>query len=226
MTSDYYVGLYSVASKVTALLKQLLGAVIVVTVPRLACLYGQKGGEFFQKLARQIPDLLVILALPAACALFALGEEVVILTADLDFAPAAGAMKLLDRTLVFSLLGWFYMAAVLVPARQEKAALLAISIASVVNVSLNFLLIPAFKEAGAALATLLADLVTCLACYFLAKKSARLLPSGKKLASSLLDCLYVTGSCWNLSVEVDGSRKGEIFVQSRQKTCEAVALTI
>lgn len=68
MTSDYYVGLYSVASKVTALLKQLLGAVIVVTVPRLACLYGQKGGEFFQKLARLIADLLVTLALPAACA--------------------------------------------------------------------------------------------------------------------------------------------------------------
>ncbi|WP_269323019.1 oligosaccharide flippase family protein [Lactobacillus delbrueckii] len=112
MTSDYYdVGLYLVASKVTALLKQLLGAVIVVTVPRLACLYGQKGGEFFQKLARQI--------------------------ADLDFAPAAGE----------------------------------------------------------ALATLLADLVTCLACYFLAKKSARLLPSGKKLASSLLGCLYVYLVC-------------------------------
>ena len=169
MTSDYYVGLYSVASKVTALLKQLLGAVIVVTVPRLACLYGQKGGEFFQKLARQI--------------------------ADLDFAPAAEAMKLLGLALVFSLLGWFYMAAVLVPARQEKSALLAISIASVVNVSLNFLLIPAFKEAGAALATLFADLVTCLACYFLAKKSARLLPSGKKLASSLLGCLYVYLVC-------------------------------
>ena len=113
------------ASKITALLKQLLGAVIVVTVPRLACLYGQKGGEFLQKLAR-----------------------------------------------------------------QERAALLAISIASVVNICLNLLLIPAFKEAGAALATLLADLVTCLACYFLAKKSAHLLPSGKKLASSLLDCLY------------------------------------
>lgn len=152
MTSDYYVGLYSLASKVTALLKQLLGAVIVVTVPRLACLYGQKGGEFLQKLAR-----------------------------------------------------------------QEKEALLAISIASVVNVNLNFLLIPAFKEAGAALATLLADLVTCLACYFLAKKLARLLPSGKKLPSSLLGCLYVTGSCWNLSVEVDRSSKGEIFVQNRQK---------
>ena len=137
----------------------------------------------------------MILALPVACALFALGEEVVILTADLDFAPAAGAMKLLGLALVFSLLGWFYMAAVLVPARQEKAALLAISIASVVNVSLNFLLIPAFKEAGAALATLLADLVTCLACYFLAKKAARLLPSGKKLASSLLGCLYVYLVC-------------------------------
>lgn len=130
MTSDYYVGLYSVASKVTALLKQLLGAVIVVTVPRLAYLYGQKGGEFLQKLAR-----------------------------------------------------------------QEKGALLAISIASVVNVNLNFLLIPAFKEAGAALATLLADLVTCLACYFLAKKSARLLPSGKKLPSSFLGCLYVYLVC-------------------------------
>jgi hypothetical protein len=34
----------TVASKVTALLKQLLAAMIVVTVPRLACLYGQKVG--------------------------------------------------------------------------------------------------------------------------------------------------------------------------------------
>lgn len=195
MTSDYYTGLYSVASKVTALLKQLLGAVIVVTVPRLACLYGQKGGGFFVKLARQIGDLLLTLALPASCALFVLGEEVVILTADLDFAPAAGAMKLLGLTLVFSLLAWFYMAAVLVPARQEKAALLAISLASVVNVGLNFLLIPAFKEKGAALATLLADIVTCLACYFLAKRPARILPSGKKFLASLLGCFYVYLVC-------------------------------
>lgn len=95
----------TVAGKVTALLKQLLGAVIIVTVPRLACLYGQKGGEFFQKLARQIADLLVTLALPSACALFALG------------------------------------------------------------------------------------------CYFLAKKSVRLLPSGKKLASGWLGCLYVYLVC-------------------------------
>lgn len=95
----------TVAGKVTALLKQLLGAVIVVTVPRPACLYGQKGGEFFQKLVRQIADLLVTLALPSARALFALG------------------------------------------------------------------------------------------CYFLPKKSARLLPSGKKLASGLLGCLYVYLLC-------------------------------
>ncbi|GHN43385.1 lipid II flippase MurJ [Lactobacillus delbrueckii] len=214
MTSDYYVGLYLVASKVTAPLKQLLGAVIV---PRLACLYGQKGGEFFQKLAQQIADLLVTLALPAACALFALGEEVVILTADLDFAPAAGAMKLLGLALVFSLLGWFYMAAVLVPARQEKVALLAISITSVVNICLNFLLIPAFKEAGAALATLLADLVNLSGLLLFGEKVGPPLAQREKLASRLLGCLYVTGSCWNLSVEVDGSKKGEIFVKNRQK---------
>ena len=90
LASDYYVGLYSVASKVTALLKQLLGAVIVVSVPRLACLYGQKGGASFQRLARQLADLLAALVLPASCGLFALNEQVVVLTADLDFAPAAG----------------------------------------------------------------------------------------------------------------------------------------
>lgn len=56
-------------------------------------------------------------------------------------------------------------------------------------------LIPAFKEAGAALATSLADLVTCLACYFLAKKSARLFPSRKKMVSGLLGCLYVYFVC-------------------------------
>ncbi len=195
LASDYYVGLYSVASKVTALLKQLLGAVIVVSVPRLACLYGQKGGASFQRLARQLADLLAALVLPAACGLFALSEQVVVLTADLDFAPAAGAMSLLGLALVFSLFSWFYMAAVLVPARQEKAALLAVSLAAVVNVGLNWLLIPAYQATGAAAATLLADIAACVACCWLAKKEARLLPSWKKLASSLLGCLYVYLVC-------------------------------
>ena len=104
-------------------------------------------------------------------------------------------MSLLGLALVFSLFSWFYMAAVLVPARQEKAALLAVSLAAVVNVGLNWLLIPAYQATGAAAATLLADIAACAACCWLAKKEARLLPSWKKLASSLLGCLYVYLVC-------------------------------
>lgn len=57
----------TVASKVTALLKQLLGAMIVVTVPRLACLYGQKGlgpgATVFWAALWAIPGYFVILYL-------------------------------------------------------------------------------------------------------------------------------------------------------------------
>lgn len=64
-----------------------------------------------------------------------------------------------------------------------------------VNVGLNWLLIPAYQATGAAAATLLADIAACAACCWLAKKEARLLPSWKKLASSLLGCLYVYLVC-------------------------------
>lgn len=42
MTDDYTVGIYAVSSKVYSMMKSVLSAVLVVSIPRLANLYGTK----------------------------------------------------------------------------------------------------------------------------------------------------------------------------------------
>lgn len=192
-TSDYFVGLYAVAGKVYALLKQLLGAVIVVTIPRLAYLSNRQ--EQFQRLSRQIADVLTLLALPAACGLFALSEQVVVVTSAAAFAPAAGAMRVLSWSLIFTLFNWFYMACILVPRGKERLVLRAISAAAALNVLLNLYLIPRYQESGAALATLAGELAACVFCYLGARKEVQPLPGARNLFTSLLGCLYIYGVC-------------------------------
>ncbi len=49
MTDDYTVGIYAVSSKVYSMMKSVLSAVLVVSIPRLANLYGAQKNERVQR---------------------------------------------------------------------------------------------------------------------------------------------------------------------------------
>mgnify|MGYP000677102700 FL=1 len=65
MADDYTVGIYAVSSKVYSMMKSVLSAVLVVSVPRLANLYGTREIAKFKSVVQNITDVIALLLIPS-----------------------------------------------------------------------------------------------------------------------------------------------------------------
>lgn len=195
LSSDYYVGIYSVSTKIYILVKQLLSAIIIVSIPRLSYFYGNNERQEFTSLAKKIINSLVITVLPATVGLFALSKNIVVFISAPSFVDAQYSMEVLSLALVFSLFSWFYTSCILIPAKQEKLVLKATILSAIVNVGLNFALIPLWQERAAALTTVIAEACSLIICFIASKKIAHVLPTKSNLIESVIGCAYIVGVC-------------------------------
>ena len=104
-------------------------------------------------------------------------------------------MEVLSLALVFSLFSWFYTSCILIPAKQEKLVLKATILSAIVNVGLNFALIPLWQERAAALTTVIAEACSLIICFIASKKIAHVLPTKSNLIESVIGCAYIVGVC-------------------------------
>ena len=69
MADDYTVGIYAVSSKVYSMMKSVLSAVLVVSIPRLANLYGANKLSEFKEIVQNITDTITLLLIPSVAGL-------------------------------------------------------------------------------------------------------------------------------------------------------------
>ena len=118
MASDYEVGIYSVSSKIYRIVKQMLSAILIVSIPRLALLMGQRRMREYRKTLTQIFNILTMLVLPAVVGLFILSKEIVLLISNSAYIRAVSSLRLLSIALIFCIFGWIFNQCVLIPARK------------------------------------------------------------------------------------------------------------
>lgn len=164
MATDYEVGIYSVSAKIYRIVKQMLAAILVVSIPRLALLMGQNRVNEYRYTLTQIFNVLTLLVLPAVVGLFLLSKEVVLLISGVDYIQATRSLKLLSIALVFCIFGWIFNQCVLIPAKKEKVVLIATVISAIANISINFVLIPIWKENAVAFSTIVAEGIMMVIC--------------------------------------------------------------
>lgn len=82
MGTDFEVGIYSVSSKIYRIVKQMLAAILIVTIPRLSLLMGQKRIEEYKNILTQIFNVLIMLVLPSVTGLILLSKEAVLLISE------------------------------------------------------------------------------------------------------------------------------------------------
>ena len=170
ISGNYYVGLYSVATKVYTMLKSLLGALIVVSIPRLSSYLGTENKKQYVETSSIILNALITIAVPAMVGTFALSDEIVLILSGREYIAASMSLKILSVALVFSIFSWFYTSCVLVVNKQDRSVLKATTLAAVVNIVLNVILIPYFNQNAAALTTALAEFVSAFVCYLYGRK--------------------------------------------------------
>lgn len=192
LVDDTAVGLYSIAVKVYTIVKQVIAAVITVVIPRLT-LYA--GTDHFNPFFNRVLKTLSLMVLPAMTGLFILSDNVIEIVGGQEYLAATTSMQLLSIALGGSLFACLYATGALIPNMQEKPFMVATIISAVVNIVLNFVLIPYFQQEAAAFTTLVAEFLTLAICYYFARRYATLEGVGKTLLTVGIGCGAIAAVC-------------------------------
>lgn len=160
INNNYVVGIYSVSTKMYNIVKQLIAAILTVTIPRFALLWGRHRYREYRKLLLQISDALALISIPAAVGVYMLAPQIVILLSSAKYIRAVSSLRLLCPALIFSIFSWIFTSCVLIPAKRENKVLIITILSAVVNLILNLLLMPSLKENAAAITTSLSEAIS------------------------------------------------------------------
>lgn len=193
--TDYNVGIYAVAGKIYGIVKNLLSAVLVVSIPRLSHYAGVGDRANFNKLFNEIFNALLVVVAPAVVGLFLISREVVLFISGESYLDAVVPLQILSLALLICLFGWLYNSCVLLPCRKEKELFWVTLISGTLNVVLNILLIPSFRENAAAFTTLLAELCSMLLCIHYSRGLVTVSFEWKTIRSVGVGCAGIAAVC-------------------------------
>lgn len=162
LKDDYAVGIYSVATKIYLIVKNLTGSILTVTIPRLAYLASKKVKDDYEELLNKVANALIILILPSIVGLTMLSREAILIISGNKYLDAQLPLVVLSIAILFSTFSGLFNNCVLLPHKREKVFLKSSIISAVTNIVLNFILIPYFGAVAAAFTTLISEIIMAL----------------------------------------------------------------
>lgn len=191
MCDDRTVGIYSVSTKVYFIIKTILSSIIVVSIPRLASLLGEKKSDEFQKVAQNVYGTILTFIFPAIIGLILLRKPLILLFAGKSYESATSSLFLLCIAMICCFGAYFWGQCIIVLMGLEDILFKATIVSALVNIVLNFILIPFWKENAAAFTTIIAEGITFFWCAYKGKKYVRIKGVGSIMAKILIGCLFI-----------------------------------
>lgn len=199
LKNDYAVGIYSTSVKIYQITEGLLSAILTVTIPRLAMLWGQKRRSEYNDVLTRVINTLGILVLPASVGLIMLSREVVLIIAGYKFLPSVNSLRIITWAIIFSIFSWIFSDCVLIPAKRESKVLHNTLITAAINVILNFILIPSMSYDGTSLSTVIAEFSVMVmngySCRDIIKPIIFKKETLKNLFESIIGCIGIVIVC-------------------------------
>ena len=199
LKNDYAVGIYSTSVKIYQIAQSLLSALLTVTIPRLAFLWGKKRINEYNQVLSKVIDSLGILVLPAAVGLIMLSQEVVFIIASEKYLPAVNSLRIISWAIIFSIFAWIFSDCVLIPAKRENLVLRNTIVTAIENIILNFILIPFMSYDGTSLSTVIAEFTVMImhgySCRDIIKPVIFKKDTLKNLLDSIIGCVGIVVVC-------------------------------
>lgn len=173
LTDDVSVGYYGVAAKIYSMIKNLINAAIFVVIPRFSEYVLTKDSRFITGLKRLLSSIFTIL-LPCCVGLYFMAEDAVFIVAGEGFYAGAAPLKVLAVALLFAVLACYFANAIVMPYKLEKYFLASTVAAAVLNIVLNFVLIPKMGMIAAAVTTLAAEILVFVLLAVVASRKVKI----------------------------------------------------
>lgn len=159
LCGDREVGIYTVATKVYLIVKNILSSVIVAAIPRLSAAINDKDNSKYSIIADDVFKTLITVLLPAMVGIILLRKNIILIMSNETYLDAQVPLFILGFSLIASLVSWFWAQCVLVPMRREKDVLISNIVSAFVNVVLNVILMPIWGASAAAFTTLVSEII-------------------------------------------------------------------
>lgn len=199
LKNDYAVGIYSTSVKIYQMAQGLLSALLLVTIPRLAFLWGQKRISEYNRVLSRVINSLGILVLPAAVGLIMLSREIILIIASEKYLPSVNSLCIISWAIIFSIFAWIFSDCVLIPAKRENLVLRNTIVTAIENIALNFILIPFMSYDGTSLSTVIAEFTVMImngySCRDIIKPVIFKKDTLKNLLDSIIGCVGIVVVC-------------------------------
>jgi len=178
LVNETQAGLYNAATQLLVPLLLVYQSIAQSIFP-LMCRKVEPGFHNLKRIAEQVIELLLILALPAVAGLFFLGDRALsLLYKNSVFLGASPALRIIAWTLILQVFT-SVLGQVLVASHREKVSLRIVVVDTLVNLVVGWPLISRFGLLGAAIALLLTRVADCSQHYIPVSRLFSGIPLGK-----------------------------------------------
>lgn len=157
MCGEASVGYYSYAHKVLQIGIGFCTAVTTAFLPRLSYYFDRNKEEFYALVGKGV-QIVAFLSIPAAVGLCILAPDAVRILFGYEFLPAAVTLRIFSALIVVFAFGNLLCYQMMLCSGNEKKYVLLLLAAAFLNIMLNSVLIPKWKENGAAIASVCTEL--------------------------------------------------------------------
>ncbi len=169
MSNNVSVGYYTSAQRIVNIVMTLLVSSTYVLFPRLSELY-QKDTQRFCSLVTNGTNLMIILTIPACIGLILIGKLVTTILFGAAFTEASISLQILSLIIPLRCIADITGYQIMLCAGQENRLAKTYFGIMLANISMNYLLIPNFKEIGASVASVISEALAFIIVFAMARQ--------------------------------------------------------
>lgn len=189
--NDISVGYYSLATKVTNILSSMVSSITVIITPRLAYYFGKKNLNEFFKLAYLSFDFLLLIALPLSVGVALLSPFLVDFLGGSNYLPSINAVILVSPVILISSLNALLITPILTVMNKEREVLRLFILALIFNILSNLIFINIFDFYGAAIITVITELIICVGSLIICSRYFDIRPFFSNIKDYIVGCLGI-----------------------------------
>ena len=173
MKSNTEVGYYNAAVKIKTILLGVVTSLGAVLLPRASYYIENNLIDEFKRISSKAINFVILISFPLALYFIIFAKEGIFFLSGDAYAKAILPMQILMPTLIFIGLTNIMGIQMLIPLGKEKVVLYSEIAGAIVDLAINTVLIPIMASSGAAIGTLVAEMVVWIVQYIALKEDVK-----------------------------------------------------
>lgn len=196
LTNDYHVGIYSAAIKVNSVLITCFVAISPVFIPQMIIFANENNKKKLALMLKRLFQVVFCLIIPIVVGCVFESDEIISLLSGDAFLAASLTMRILAPIILINTCTNILYYNYLVIYNKEKEVLRCTVIGGLINLFISVILVPYYKENGAAIGSLISEIATLIIAFLYCKKNDKnFMGSFPSIRNYLIGSIVIVGIC-------------------------------